>query len=424
MLMPGRPPAGRPGKLRFGMLNLSSSELLIAGRRPGQRESCPLTTSFGTRRIRPAGPLAHITCSGRTRPPAVGSEAYRRRMQDVGTAFRAADVVRIYLIHGTLAGTDALGLLSELERLFPTAGDRLRQFEKQLVDALAGDRGNYTAGYAEELAEAINVPGRSRIEVRRFHWSSENHHLGRADGAVLLIDELASIRRHDGGRVLLWGHSHAGNVLALLTNLVAGDGATRRRFFKAACCFYRRPLTKAVDLPVWTSVQAILSKRGNPLLPLALDVVTFGTPIRYGWDCDGCVRLLHVVNHRPCDGLPAYQASFPPSLDDLFTAEGGDYIQQLGIAGTNFPPSVFSSRSWLAEQRLARLLQPGLRKRWLLSRLKVGRRVAEDGTTLLVDYGPPDGNIGRHLAGHAVYMQLDWLLFHAEEVARQFYNGD
>ena len=111
-------------------------------------------------------------------------------------------------------------------------------------------------------------------------------------------------------------------MLALLTNLVAGDGATRRRFFKAARCFYRRPLTKAVDRPVWTSVQAILSKRGNPLLPLALDVVTFGTPIRYGWDCDGCVRLLHVVNHRPCDGLPAYQASFPPSLDDLFTAEG------------------------------------------------------------------------------------------------------
>lgn len=42
---------------------------------------------------------------------------------------------------------------------------------------------------------------------------------------------------------------------------------------------------------------------------------------------------------------------------------------------------------------------------------------------MLVDYGPPEGNIAQHLAGHAVYTRKRWMLFHAEEVARRFYGA-
>ncbi|MEO8496552.1 MAG: hypothetical protein ABI614_15910, partial [Planctomycetota bacterium] len=41
---------------------------------------------------------------------------------------------------------------------------------------------------------------------------------------------------------------------------------------------------------------------------------------------------------------------------------------------------------------------------------------------LLVDYGLPTEHVGQHHAGHAVYTRLDWLLFHAEEIARRFYG--
>jgi hypothetical protein len=31
--------------------------------------------------------------------------------------------------------------------------------------------------------------------------------------------------------------------------------------------------------------------------------------------------------------------------------------------------------------------------------------------------------VAQHAAGHAVYTRPQWLLFHAEEVARRFYNN-
>lgn len=81
-------------------------------------------------------------------------------------------------------------------------------------------------------------------------------------------------------------------------------------------------------------------------------------------------------------------------------------------------PSIFVWRAC----RLGRLLQPNPSEAGLLQRLQAGRIVPEEGATLLVDYGRPHEGITKHHAGHAVYTQKKWLLFHAEEVARQFYH--
>lgn len=355
---------------------------------------------------------------------------FQRRMRKVGASYRAAGVRAIYLVHGTFGGSDMLGVLAELARIFPSAGQSVRRVIKRIVNGLTGEVGCYTERFARRFERAINGPeewGESdqpAIPVRLFHWSSENHHVGRADGAIRLIEELASLELQPPGRVLLWGHSHAGNVFALVSNLLPGDPNTVERFFRAAEIYYRWPLFGCVDIPIWRRVQKLLLEGRFPGDDLALDMVTFGTPIRYGWDSSGYSRLMHFINHRPVEGLPEYRAAFPPKLENVLSAAEGDYVQQLGIAGTNIVPSRFAWRAWLADSRLKGVLQPQSGEEApedLVARFRSGTIVPEEGLTLLVDYGHPEGTVTEHLAGHAVYTRAKWLLFHAEEVARQFY---
>ncbi|MHC4933340.1 MAG: hypothetical protein ACYTGV_14240, partial [Planctomycetota bacterium] len=347
--------------------------------------------------------------------PAADSDEGRARMRTVGEAYRAAHVSVVYLIHGTFVGSDALGLLGELSRMAPDLGARLRSWQKRAVDRLTGESANYTKEYARAFEEALGIP------VRLFHWSSENDHLGRSDAAVRLIEELARAEVPRGDRVLLWSHSHGGNVLALVSNLVGGDPMSRGRFFRAARPYYLRPLLGRAAHPVWPRVRGLLNR--NELAHLTLDMVTFGTPVRYGWETRGYGKLLHFINHRPLPGLPEHQARFPPDLKAVREGAGGDHIQQIGIAGTDFPKATFDWRSRRAERRLRELLQPGFRNRDLLARLKAGVRLPEEGTTLLIDYDDTGESLREHVGGHALYTFSRWLPFHAEQVARRLYSA-
>jgi hypothetical protein len=343
-------------------------------------------------------------------------------MGAVGQSLRNAGVAAIYLIHGTFIGPDALGLLANLARIAPGLADTLRVWNKQLLDSIAGDLGNFTTEYAETWQSAINSPGVTPIPVQLFHWSSENHHLGRADGAVRLLSDL--IERHfvAGNRVLLLGHSHGGNLLALLTNLLGSDRETRCAFFKAARIFYYLKLFKRIDLPVWDAMQRLACNQDELFPGVHFDMVTMGTPVRYGWDLGGCDHLLHFTNHRPVPGFPEYQAVFPPSADELWHATHGDFVQQIGIAGTNFSPPIWAWRACDADIRLGRLLQMEESVLDLLARLKLGVRAHADGENLFVDYGDEAGLPTQHLFGHAIYTRLDWMLFHAEQIAQRMYG--
>lgn len=345
-------------------------------------------------------------------------------MEEVGTFLRAQNVAAVYLVHGTFVGPDALGILADLGRIFPVASQAMRRVIQRAMNELTGDAGNYTESYAYHFEAGINRRGEYEVPVRLFHWSSENHHLGRADGAVRLIDELASLDLQPGQRVLLWGHSHAGNVFAIMSNLLAGNRDAVERFFEAADIYYRWPMLGCVDIPVWNRVRHLLTQAQPPILDLPLDMVTFGTPVRYGWDSAGYSRLLHFIHRRMANGISDCHASFPPTLEEVFAAADGDYVQQLGIAGTNVAPSIFSWRAWLADRRLHRLLQAESVQNPTMERFRAGTIVPEEGTTLLVDYGKPNGDIAQHHAGHAVYTRKEWLLFHAEEVTRRFYQAE
>ncbi len=193
------------------------------------------------------------------------------------------------------------------------------------------------------------------------------------------------------------------------------------RFFAASRTYYRKWFGDKTGLPVWSEARDRLLSDNRPLPETPLDIVTFGAPIRYGWETRGYSQLLHFVNHRPSGELPEYRAPFPVAPERVETAADGDFIHQIGVASTNFLPNVLSWRSLLADHRLHRLLQPGVRRRDLFERLRLGMRVADEGQTLLVDYGRPSGNVFSHLAGHGHYTQTRWMLFHAEEIARRFY---
>jgi hypothetical protein len=344
-------------------------------------------------------------------------------MERIGDALRQAGVGVIYLVHGNLVGADAFGLLPELSRVFPSTSGAVRRVIRRIVDRLTGDLGNFTGNYAKLFEASINRSGERAIAVRRFHWSSENNHLGRADGAIRLIDELDCLELEAGSRVMLWGHSHAGNVFALMTNLLGGNREAVEGFFEAARVYYRWPLLGCVDIPVWWRVRQLLRNPDASIRRRPLDLVTFGTPIRYGWDSAGYARLLHFVYHRPVEGMPEYRAPFPPNLKRVLRGAEGDYVQQLGIAGTDIRPRRLAWRARLAEKRLERLLQSQMLQHNPWDRFKAGAIVPDEGTTLLVDYGPMAGGVARRHAGHAVYTRSQWLLFHAEEVVRQCYQS-
>ena len=224
--------------------------------------------------------------------------------------------------------------------------------------------------------------------------------------------------------MLLWGHSHAGNVFALVTNLLAGDRRGGRRVLQG-----RRGLLPLADrrLRRHSGLGCASGDRlqdgGRPASPRAAGHghVRHADPLRLGLGRLRPAACTSSTTARP-RGLPEYRAPFPPKLDDVLSAADGDYIQQLGIAGTNVMPSIFSWRSWLADNRLNELLQHDLGRQKPTDRFQAGAIVPDEGTTLLVDYGPLEGGIAQHLAGHAVYTSSQWLLFHAEETVRRFYE--
>ena len=368
----------------------------------------------------------------RARPTDPGSAEFDEALAAAGAAFGRAEVAAVYCVHGTFAGNDALGLLTELARFAPELTKSLSRLGKQTVNAIAGESGNYTPEYVDTFQVGISAGAGREIPVRLFNWSSQNNHIGRADGAVRLIDELArlasdlpreQLRADQPPRVVLWGHSHAANVFALATNLLGSDEQSRNEFFHASRSFYRPWLGGKADLPAWESVRQLLGEADHPLRWLQVDVVTFGGPVRYGWETNGYGNLLHFIHHRPPPQGVEYQAPVPIEAKRMLSAVDGDYTQQLGISGTNLAPNPLALRTFLADRRLDHFLERDVPRESLLTRLKHGTRVPDEGVTLLVDYERDEGGIHYHLIGHAVYTRRKWLPLHCREVAARFYGA-
>ncbi|MEQ8209192.1 MAG: hypothetical protein RH917_05120 [Lacipirellulaceae bacterium] len=365
-----------------------------------------------------------------------GSDEYFRRITEATKSFHERNVAAVFLVHGTFAGDDSFGLLTELERHVPRLAKHLQRTRKGVFDLFAQETGNYTRRFEREIERAVNQQRNSKrtIPIRRFSWSGLNNHIARADGAVRLLVELAKHAEENPAaldhplppRVQVWGHSHGGNVMALIANLLAADEDMRQEFFTHSRRFCQSWLSRKINLQSWHEAQKVLRNDKHPLRRLQIDYVTFGTPLRYAWPEEANDRLVSFVNHRPkvtplkqpgCDHLGPQK--FRPW--QLITGAAGDYVQQIGIAGSNIPafPSV---RAMLADWSLGRYLEAELKREFLLSRIHHGRRVAESGTTLLIDYHDQGLAPWRHILGHGTYTRRRWLPFHCEEVSRTLYS--
>jgi len=338
--------------------------------------------------------------------------------REVAKWLRQGGVRNILLIHGTFAGGDVTGFVRELKRFSPVRASRVHQLSKAWFDELAGDIGNYTDGFTKRMQGFLNAPGEPVINVERFGWSGENHHLGRADGAVALLRKIDSMDRD--GRLLILAHSHGGNLLAMLSQIVGASDHVRESFFRATRLHYHSPLRSKVDLQDWTHAREMLLDRDRQ--PRKIDIATFGMPLRYRWNRDVVPRLLHVTQHRSMDGHDPLKAVIPRSVSDVVTAASGDYVQHLGIAGTDFIPSLFAWRDLLVERRLHWILESTTRRRDVFQKLKQGRRVSADGKTLLIDYPATPGREHQKLFGHGVYTSPIWLRFHLEAICDHFYS--
>ncbi|MGI9496674.1 MAG: hypothetical protein ACR2NK_11510 [Mariniblastus sp.] len=342
--------------------------------------------------------------------------------------FSIVGIERVVLVHGTMVGTDALGWYGHWERGLPWLSRKMKQTYKRLVDALSGDRGNYDEKFTLAFQQGMTATDpRDSILVDRFSWSGENHHLGRADAAVRLCHLL--LDSHEANeRLMLWGHSHAGNVFAIATQLLqastAGNQPLLSRFFHAASFFHAA--TGRIDVSSWLRLQVRLAEYATQREVFSpVEIVTFGTPLRYGWPDSQVGRLQHFVNHVPCDSSQLFRGQWPTNSNQWLRAvkgEDGDFIQLAFIAGSDFPPAYWSRSAYRANRWLGRLFEHKFRKRGRVANLKKALRVAKQGHATLVDYASVDLR-ARECCGHSVYTDARWLTFHANRIAQRIQAG-
>ncbi|HKW86591.1 MAG TPA: hypothetical protein VJM82_05950 [Nitrospiraceae bacterium] len=398
----------------------------------------------------------HLLTTGA--PP--DSPAWQDAMAQLGGELAKAGVRAMVFMHGTFLGTDLFGMqrLDEaggLKRGYsrgipgvdallalmredtnglgkPPGGQKppFRDDDqiKKLIDEQAGDAANFTTAYVEQVKKAINRNASRPIDCMRYLWSSEHHHLGRAQAAVQLLNKLrticAELKLGSGDRVFVQAHGQAGLVLALASNFLApGESSGRMALLQTLKSYFEQTSAPTEQLDTIEQLAGLLPS-GNVLNGAALDVVTFGTPVRYGWDPSGHGKLLHIVNHRPMrfDGKRwLAKTELPQITMEMPIAWGGDYVQQLTVAGSDAVPS--SPEAQTANKTLWELLEPydGF-ERWLECARK-SVRCANDGLCLLVDYKDSTGstNARDHLYGHAAYTRLNALLFNTTEIVSRLY---
>jgi hypothetical protein len=331
---------------------------------------------------------------------AEGTEDWRTTMKALGDRMRAAGVRLVVFVHGSFVGDDPLAIARAAEDAapaFPDLARALRGFTRTQISRLLGDLSNFSPEYIEAFAAATGV------DAIGFTWSGENHHAARLQGAVRLARGLVL---HGGGvlrrgdRSLLVGHSHGGQLFAILSQLLSRAHGYDE-LVKAA-------VARGEDVAALEEHLAVL--RG-----CAMDVMTFGTPPRYGWARGANFRLLHVVNHRG-------EASRGLSWRGVLHTRQGDYVHQLGLPGFDLPALAAKDRATNA--RLDRILGVGSDMAAWFAHLRRGLRVSPHGQTVFVDYGDAGRGLPNFWAtgfGHAAYTRREAMLFHATLMADHFY---
>ena len=385
------------------------------------------------------------------------SLAWQDAMAAMGAQLAQAGVRVIVFLHGTVLGTDLFGMqrldevgglkrgysrgIAGLDALLALMregtngvpflkGGQTPPFTdddstKRLIDEQAADAANFSHAYVELFTKAINRSTERPIRCERLLWSSEHHHLGRSQAALHVINRLRTLaidqQLGPGDRMLVHAHGHAGLVMALASNLLAPHESAGRASLLQILKDYAKQTGASTE-----AIELIEQPSRHAFYDVMLDVVTFGTPVRYGWDPSGLGKLLHIVNHRPMrvDGKRwLAKMELPQITMEMPIAWGGDYVQQLAIAGTDAMPA--SPEAKAANKALWELLEPyeGF-ERWLECARK-SVRCQNDGQCLLVDYkdSTATSSAKDHIYGHAAYTRMTAMLFNSREIVGALGNG-
>jgi hypothetical protein len=389
-----------------------------------------------------------------------GTPPWNEAMEILGSGLARAGTRLILFLHGSILGTDVFGTqrlddagglkrgysrgISGLDALlaFMREGDNgitplpggLKpplpndETTKALLDQQVGDAANFTASYLDFFEKAVNRKAHRPILCARELWSGENHHLGRAIAACFLLDRLSKLiaahRLGSGDRLLIQAHGQAGLVVALASNLLCPSPITGRRTLWEILTAHAKASGQNHLEAAIRRVDALL-KSGTLLNGTALDIATLGTPVRYGWDPSGIGKLLHIVNHRNLrtDGkIWLAKMELPQITVEMPIAWGGDYVQQLAVAGTDAVPANDAAKT--ANKAVWELVEPydGF-ERWVECARRAVRCPSE-GQCLLVDYKDCTGssNVRDHYYGHAVYTRLETMLFNTTEIVSRLYS--
>lgn len=345
------------------------------------------------------------------------SEPWKKEMDRNGEAMKSGNVRKVLFVHGTFAGNDPFGFYGVMKQLGVSSGvtEILEIMSEKLKDITLDDLGNFPDGYIDSFHEGIH----HNIECVSSGWSSENNHIGR----LLAVPELAAdIARgaedlSSDNRVLLIGHSHAGQLFALLTNFLENGHHANTLLNVLA-----EVEIDGFDLAVFVNNLEIISG-------IQLDIVTLGTPVRYPWGNYKNYRLLNIVNHRS-----------DSRIDGVLNTRDGDYVQQWGTDGTDLPPANPALKE--INDALDKILDQGrplnidAKLKEIKRRMPFKENGKEAGDTILVDYRDKGARIFQFMGfrfgsanfietafGHGVYTRRKCMLFNSSLIVEQFYTG-
>ena len=214
-------------------------------------------------------------------------------------------------------------------------------------------------------------------------------------------------------------------VLALASNLLCPSPITGRSKLLSVLAAYAEQNGQTELAATVRRIEPLLSAQAL-LNGATLDVVTMGTPVRYGWDPSGLGKILHIVNHRNLrtDGKTwLAKMELPQITMEMPIAWGGDYVQELAVAGSDAMPTTEAAKA--ANKTLWEMVEPydGF-ERWLECARRAVRFPSE-GRCLLADYKDCTGstNARDHYYGHAAYTRLNAMLFNTTEMVRCLYSA-
>ncbi len=310
------------------------------------------------------------------------------------------DVSSIYLIHGTFVGNDPFQIIDLLGEAFPKLGTKListiKERTKQTQNIFAKDLGNFT----DEHVDYIRTMTGNRFNVHNITWSSGNNHLARVKGAIDLIQKLST--ESPNSRVLLIGHSHAGQLFALITQLMNNPALEKKL----------KTITKKI---IPDSDWKDINKQIKKMRTLKFDIVTMGTPQRYEWRLSDNIKLLHFINHR---GTSVFGGDVKGALNTL----DGDYIQQWGIVGSDIVSPLKEEK--LINIELDSIFGAGSNLEELRKNIVFRKRLHSEGHHILVNYrdNAKYPNFLLTIFGHGSYTKFGYLGFHFEEICKRLYK--